>query len=358
MGRFIDQSPSPGQSPTLLTGDWILDNIAGIQHELKNQTIENAKAEIGKLDTAGALLLLRFKNISGLTAAQQSLLKIVTDVQQEPAEEEKKKPYLVQTLIDIGRNTIAAKKNAADLLSFIGETVVNFAKLIRFPDRLRFRSLLRHINETGVMATPIISLIAFLISIVLAYQGADQLKRFGAQIFAVNLVAISVLREMGVLLTAIMVAGRSGSAFTAEIGVMKVNEEVDAMQIIGIKPFAFLVLPRILGLMITLPLLTFVADIMGLLGGGLVSYFLLNIPAEQYLDRFRDAVTLSDLSVGLIKAPVFAFLIGIVGCMRGLQVSGSAESVGKLTTISVVQSIFLVLLVDALFSIFFTKIGM
>lgn len=357
MGKFIKQSGAADGPQIQLTGDWVLDNLARIQKELRRISAEDAKAQIGHLDTAGAQILLQFKNLSGLKPEQESLLKLVSDAQQKLPKKPEKKNVIVQNLIEIGKSTCAAKKNTADLLSFLGETTINLFGTIIHPSRLRIKSVLRHMHETGVMAVPIVSLIAFLISIVLAYQGADQLKRFGAQIFAINMVGISVLREMGVLLTAIMVAGRSGSAFTAEIGVMKVNEEVDAMRIMGIKPFDFLVLPRLIALMITLPLLAFVADAMGLLGGGIVSFVQLHIAPEQYLDRVRGAVSMSDFWVGIIKAPVFAFFIAMVGCMRGLQVTGSAESVGKLTTVSVVQSIFLVLLLDAVFSIVFTKLG-
>ena len=356
MGRFIEQAEE--NAPHRLMGDWTLENLAAIQDEIKNVgPVDKAQAQIEKLDTAGAQLLLGFEHLDGLEPGQQDLLQLVKNASQDFPEKPAGKSSFEQGLINVGKATVAAKDNTLDLLCFIGETVINLGGVIRQPGRLRVTSLLRHIHETGVMATPIVSLIAFLISIVLAYQGADQLKRFGAEIFAINMVGISVLREMGVLLTAIMVAGRSGSAFTAEIGVMKVNEEVDAMRIIGIKPFEFLVLPRLLALMITLPLLAFIADIMGLLGGGLVSYFLMNIPPAQYLTRVHEAVSLSDFWVGIVKAPVFAFFIAIVGCMRGMQVSGSAESVGKLTTIAVVQSIFLVLLLDALFSILFTRLG-
>lgn len=357
MAKFIEHTPAPGGSHYVLTGDWVLANLGDIRQELAGRIPDTARAQINKLDTAGAQLLLQIKQLNGLEPWQQALLKLVADAQQEFPEKDVPPPPLIAGLIEIGKAAIMGKDNTLDLLRFIGETVVHAGSLILNPRRLSFTSLLRHIHETGVMALPIVSLIAFLISVVLAYQGADQLRRFGAEIFAINMVAISVLREMGVLLTAIMVAGRSGSAFTAEIGVMKVNEEVDAMQIIGIRPFDFLVMPRLLALMIALPLLTFVADIMGLLGGGIISFFQMGIPMEQYLERFRGAVDMSDFWVGIIKAPVFAFFIAIVGCMRGMQVSGSAESVGKLTTISVVQSIFLVLLLDALFSILFTKLG-
>jgi phospholipid/cholesterol/gamma-HCH transport system permease protein len=199
---------------------------------------------------------------------------------------------------------------------------------------------------------------AVMIAIVIAYQGVVQLRPYGGEDFTVNLVAVSMLREMGVLITAIMVAGRSGSAFAAEIGVMKAREEIDALKVMGMEPMELLVVPRIIALVITLPLLTFFADAMGILGGAITSRFLLNISAPQYFERVRTAVDMSDLFVGLVKAPVFALIIASIGCMHGLRVTGSAESVGQETTRAVVKAIFLVIVLDALFSILFEKLGL
>jgi phospholipid/cholesterol/gamma-HCH transport system permease protein len=208
----------------------------------------------------------------------------------------------------------------------------------------------------GVNALPIVGLLTFLIGVVLAYQSADQLRRFGAEIFTVNLLGISILRELGVLITAILVAGRSGSAFTAQIGTMKVREEVDALQTIGMDPIEVLVLPRMFALVIVLPLLAFYADIMGLLGGAIMSLVALDISMVQFLQQLKAWTTLWTFWIGIIKAPVFAFLIALVGCFQGLRVEGSAESVGRLTTQSVVQGIFLVIVADAIFSIIFSAL--
>ena len=223
------------------------------------------------------------------------------------------------------------------------------------PRALRLPSVARHIYETGVTAIPIVSLIAFLISVVVAYLGAQQLSRFGATIFVVDLVAIGVLREMGVLLTAIIVAGRSGSAFAAEIGAMQLNEETDALRAMGMNPVELLVLPRMLGLIIALPLLTVIADAMGLAGGCLLSLLELHIPPAQFISRLREAISATTFWAGLIKAPVFALLIGVVGTYRGMQVRESARELGRLTTVAVVQSIFLVILADALFAVFYEQ---
>lgn len=363
MGRFVTQRENLSGG-ILLQGDWVLGNLPAIQKELRRKIAKSGKdkpdfirAEIDKMDTAGAQLLSDFSYISGLKDWQKSLIELVKKTAQEYPPNPPSTHLLASFFVQIGQSTQQSWRSMLDLLRFIGETGCYLLMAILNPKRLRMRSILRHIHETGVMAVPIVSLIAFLISVVLAYQGAGQLRRFGAEIFTINMVAISVLREMGVLLTSIMVAGRSGSAFTAEIGVMKVNEEVDAMKIMGIKPFEFLVIPRLVALMITLPCLTFIADMMGMLGGGIIAYFQMDITPIQYIDRFHSSIKPWDFWVGIIKAPIFAFVIASVGCMRGLQVSGSAESVGKLTTISVVQSIFLVLLLDALFAVLFTRLG-
>jgi phospholipid/cholesterol/gamma-HCH transport system permease protein len=222
---------------------------------------------------------------------------------------------------------------------------------------LRLISLASHIERVGLDALPIVGLLSFLIGIVLAYQGADQLRRFGAEIFTVDLLGVSILREMAVLLTSIVIAGRSGSAFTAEIGTMQVNEEVDALRTIGLDPIEVLVLPRILALVIALPLLTVFADLMGLIGGALMSFIVLDISLVQFAERFKTAIPMWSFWIGLIKAPVFGLAIGLVGCREGLGVGGSAESVGKQTTKSVVVSIFLVIIIDAIFSILFSYVG-
>ena len=216
--------------------------------------------------------------------------------------------------------------------------VIGFFRLFLQPRRIRFTSLIAQVQQTGLNAMPIIGLISFLIGIVLAYQGYDQLRAFGGQIFTVNLVGISVLREMGILLTSIIVAGRTGSSFTAQIGTMQVNEEVDALRTLGLDPLDVLVLPRVTALMISLPLLTFYSDMCALLGGGLACVLLLDMSPSQFLTQLGHAVTLQHFLVGMSKAPIFALLIAMVGCFEGLRVSGSAESVGQLTTQSVVEA--------------------
>ncbi|HWJ35018.1 MAG TPA: ABC transporter permease [Steroidobacteraceae bacterium] len=261
-----------------------------------------------------------------------------------------------QFIGSLGRWTYDQGIEARGALDFFGRIVKVLGEAFARPGALRAPSLVRHIYETGITAIPIVSLIAFLISVIVAYLGAQQLSRFGANIFVVDLVTISVLREMGVLLTAIIVAGRSGSAFAAEIGVMQLNEETDALSAMGMNPIEILVVPRILALIIALPLLTVIADAMGLAGGGLLSLVNLHIPLPQFTSRLRESLSSTTFWAGLIKAPVFAVLIGMVGTYRGMQVRESARELGRLTTLAVVQSIFMVILADALFAVLFVQI--
>jgi len=256
----------------------------------------------------------------------------------------------------LGRWAVLQGTEARGVLDFFGRIAAVFRQAFSRLRALRPPSVARHIYETGVTAIPIVSLIAFLISVVVAYLGAQQLSKFGANIYVVDLVTIAVLREMGVLLTAVIVAGRSGSAFAAEIGVMQLNEETDALRAMGMNPIELLVLPRVLALIIALPLLTVVADAMGLAGGGLLSQVELHIPLAQFTTRMREAISPTTFWAGLVKAPVFALLIAMVGTYRGMQVRESARELGRLTTVAVVESIFLVILADALFAVFFEQI--
>jgi phospholipid/cholesterol/gamma-HCH transport system permease protein len=266
-------------------------------------------------------------------------------------------PLTEAGLTEIGLFSVREWRDAVAALAFLGRIFSTFGGALTSFKRLRPISIARHIYDTGITAMPITALIAFLISVIIAYMSAQQLRRFGAEIFVVDLVTIGVLREMGVLLTSIIVAGRSGSAFAAELGSMKLNDEVDALVAIGVDPYEALVLPRLFGLMIALPLLTIVADIIGLMGGALLCRYLLDIPLTQYLGRVYEAITPTTFWVGLMKAPVFAMLIGMAGAYRGMQVRDSSRELGRLTTVAVVQAIFLVILADALFAVLFMEIG-
>jgi phospholipid/cholesterol/gamma-HCH transport system permease protein len=358
-------------------GGWTVAELAQLDHAGQAMLAAlpgeagQARLDLGALealDTAGAWLLYRIQTalaergwqveVADADPGQAALLAEIGRLEPHPALHPARHNPLVRLLARLGASTLAAGREARRLLSFYGETIVTLGRLVLHPRRLRLTSLVHHLEQTCLNALPIVAMIAFLIGVVLAYQGADQLRRFGAEVFTVNLLGISVLREIGILLTAIVVAGRSGSAFTAEIGMMKVREEIDALRTIGADPIEVLVVPRLLALMIALPLLAFVADILGLFGGGLMSVLALGIAPSQFLSQLEGAITPTTFWIGMAKAPVFAFLIALVGCYQGLSVGGSAESVGRLTTQSVVLSIFLVIVADALFSILFSYLGL
>ena len=313
-----------------------------------------------ELDTVGALLLCalqdRGNTLVGPRPEHQRLVKLISALDRTAPIAVTKSGWR-DFVIAVGRTAAMTLKDLADFIDFTGRAVASVGQLLLHPGGVRLSAIAHHINETGIKALPIVGLLAVMISVVIAYQGVAQLRPYGGQELTINLVAVSVLREMAVLITAILVAGRSGAAFAAEIGVMKASEEVDALKVMGLDPMQLLVAPRLIALLVTLPLLTFFADVMGLIGGALISQSLLNVSFAQYLPLVHKAVDSSDLFVGLIKAPVFAVVIAVTGCMHGLRVKGSAESVGIETTRAVVKSIFLVIVLDALFSVFFEKVG-
>ncbi len=355
-----------------LNGDWSLTAAAMLEAQLESLpstlsgtlTCDWSRAETPGIGSVWALLMrlaeigpehLQVRHIGNPPHSLEFLQKLEADrraVQGAPAPDTS-----IEGIVGkLGRWAVLQGTHGRGVVGFFGRIVSVLGEALRRPRALRPSSLARHIYETGITAIPIVSLIAFLISVIVAYLGAQQLGRFGADIFVVDLVTISVLREMGVLLTAIIVAGRSGSAFAAEIGVMQLNEETDALRAMGMNPIEFLVVPRILALVIALPALTVIADAMGLAGGGLLSLLALHIPLPQFIARMHESLAPTTFWAGLIKAPVFALLIAMVGTYRGMQVRESARELGRLTTVAVVQSIFLVILADALFAVFFVKI--
>lgn len=356
-----------------LSGRWTTRRIAMVDHELRalempaNTGIVLDLAEVDALDTAGAWLIDRTErafaaqgasvSLENIAPAHAQLLETVRANDTMDPEPPETGNAFVAVVERVGKATYHFADEARDLVNFLGHSVLVLGRSIRHPGKVRLTPLVHHIEQAGLNAVPIVGLISFLIGVVLAFQGAEQLEKFGAQIFTVNIVAQGVLREMGVLLTAIMLAGRSGSAFTAQIGTMKVREEVDAMQTIGLDPMEILVLPRLWALVIVLPLLTFFANVMGLLGGAIMATIALDVTFFQFARQLSGAVTMWTFWIGLIKAPIFGFIIGLVGCYEGMRVTGSAESVGRMTTRSVVESIFLVIVLDALFSILFAAIG-
>jgi len=353
-----------------LGGSWTIGESARLDRELKDikpagGTIEIDASQVSRMDSTGAWLLLRTRRAlesAGAKISRFTLPELYQPLLENLDQERKPEPHKSRIpsgfrgrLYKIGRATVHASHQAVSMLGYLGRVTVETGEAITKPKHnLRIAAMFHQVEETGINALPIVGLLAFLIGVVLAYQGADQLKRFSAEIFTINLLGVGILREIGGLITAIIVAGRSGSAFTAHIGTMRVNEEIDAMQTMGLNTVDMLVLPRIVGLVIALPLLTFYSDIMGLIGGAMMCYFQLNITIPVFLRQLNDAVTVNTLMVGLIKAPVFAFVIALVGCYEGFQVERNAASVGLLTTRSVVESVFLVIVLDAGFSILFS----
>jgi phospholipid/cholesterol/gamma-HCH transport system permease protein len=355
-----------------LDGDWSLAAMAQIETQLRalpgglrgTLICDWSRAEDPGIGPAWALLM----RLDGIGTQHfdvrhtgdpphflELLQKLKHHTQAAPAAPETA-PSLERSVSVVGRWAVLQGAEGRAVIGFFGRLVTVLRESFSRPRALRPSSLARHIYETGITAIPIVSLIAFLISVIVAYLGAQQLGRFGADIFVVDLVTISVLREMGVLLTAIIVAGRSGSAFAAEIGVMQLNEETDALRAMGMNPIELLVMPRLLALVIALPCLTVIADAMGLAGGGLLSLVNLHIPLPQFISRLRESLSPTTFWAGMVKAPVFAVLIAMVGTYRGMQVRESARELGRLTTVAVVQSIFMVILADALFAVLFVQI--
>lgn len=361
-------TPSPGTvvSELRLSGIWSIHTIADLEHRLaevhwpeSGDVVVDGSA-ISVLDTSGAWLLHRTirqraargcsVRVQGLRTEFAALLQLLA-VREVPLEAPSVQPP--RWLERVGRRAWAAVAGGRGYLAFVGETALALLGALRHPRRLRWRPILHNVQTAGVDALPITGLLSFLMGIVIGYQGADQLQRFGANIFVVDLVALAMLRELSPLLTAIIVAGRSGSAYTAQIGTMKVTEEIDALRTIGIGAQELLVLPKVVALVIVMPLLTVYTDVTGVLGGMVMASMKLGVGFEVFVDRLDEAVRPSSYWTGLAKAPVFALIVALVGCYRGFQVSGSADSVGAQTTRSVVQSIFLVIVIDALFSIVF-----
>jgi len=320
---------------------------------------------VDALDTVAAIMIARVRDklaetgqaeIVGTPPAAASLLSVIAKIDAQPIPV-RPSPTVLDRIACLGEWAAGLSCEARDLLGFFGEVAVVFFRLMKNPRRLRITSIVNHMQAVGIDAMPIVGLLAFLVGIVLTFISGDQLQRFGAGIFIVNLLGIGVLRELGILITAIIVAGRSGSAFAAEIGTMKINQEVDAMRTIGLDPMEILVLPRILALMLMLIPLAFYADMVMISGGGFMANLTFGITFQQFVGQFKSAVGLQHLWVGMVKAPFFALVIAMVGCFHGLKVAGSAESVGQQTTQSVVQSIFLVITVDAIFAVIFSQIG-
>ncbi|MFZ5523092.1 MAG: ABC transporter permease [Pseudomonadota bacterium] len=361
-----DAATATGIVKVRCTGTWTVQGIAQLERQLDDITwpvaasLEIDSSAISALDTSGAWLLHRTAGsleqhginvrITGLRPEFSALLDLVSARAVMPAQLTQSRDDL---LASIGRRAWQGLENLSGMLAFVGESAVALLRLIVQPRHIRWRTIFHNMQTAGFEALLIVGLLSFLMGVVIAYQGADQLQRFGANIFIADLVGLAMLRELSPLLTAIIIAGRSGSAYAAQIGTMKVTEEIDALRTIGVSPQELLVLPKMLALIITLPLLTVYADVTGVLGGMIMARAKLDVGFDVFFNRLGDAISLSSFLTGIVKAPVFAAIIALVGCFQGFQVGGSADSVGRQTTLSVVQAIFLVIVADALFSVVF-----
>ncbi len=358
-----------------LSGSWTARGIGAIEPQLdalsapsrSEMVVDGARIEA--LDTAGAWVLqklLRRLRDEGFAVQVRDMrpefAKLLEVVGREAADQTDTLSAVAgapASMLDgVGRSAEAAFEQSVALLGFVGETAVALAGCVAHPARFRWRPILYNIRSAGFDALPIVGLLSFMLGIVVAYQGADQLRQYGANIFVVDLVGLSMLREFAPLITAIIIAGRSGSAYAAQIGTMSVTEEIDAMHTLGIAPLDLLVLPKILALLIALPLLTVFADVLGVFGGMIMARAQLGVGFGEFLDRFVKAVSITAYLIGICKAPVFAAIIAVVGCFQGFRTKGGADGVGRQTTLSVVQSIFLVIVADGLFSIAFSALDL
>jgi len=360
----------------VLGGDWVISHgrtLEGHIDALRRNLGDARRVQldgkgIGQVDTSGAWLLQKLRREAGKDGRELSdvgfreqefrIVEQLSEIGEGEHCEGVRCYTLGDQLVQLGEATHAGLRHLVDATAFIGRVFATAGRCLGRPARMRFPAIIANMERVGVNAIPIVALLSFLVAIVLAYQGAVQLQKFGAEIFTVELTSVAMLREMGVLVTAVLVAGRSGSAFTAEVGVMKVNEEIDAMKTMGLDPFEVLVLPRVIALVIMLPLLTLVADLAGLAGAAVSVGLIMDLPLSAYLANAQDSLTPWNFWSGMIKAPVFAFLIATTATYWGLQVAGSSESVGRHTTMAVVQSIFLVILADTVFSLVYIQLGL
>ena len=360
------QQAQTGPGRIVLTGQWTLAHALAISEQLRaipdDITAVDA-SKIGRLDSAGVMQLMRFAQRRGLdgehlqfSAEHAALVQAIEDVSDDRPP--RRRDYgFAAALERLGRATESVIRSVVGLVGFTGENLSKILRMAREPRRFRLTATVSHMEQVGLDAVPLVALLSYLVGAVIAFLGSTILRDFGAEIYVVELVGIAFLREFAVLLTAIVLAGRTASAFTAQIGAMKSREEIDAIRTLGLDPVDLLVIPRLLALLVMLPLLTFIADLAGLLGGMTVGAYGLEIPPQAYFARMQDTMQLRHFLVGLSKAPVFALVIGLIGCLEGLRVTGTAQSVGERTTSSVVQTISLVIIIDALAAIWFMHMG-
>ncbi|GAA4748844.1 MlaE family lipid ABC transporter permease subunit [Sphingomonas daechungensis] len=358
-------STAEGGNPTLrIRGTLTITRAASIQREIDAEadplTIDLSGVE--RMDTVGAWLIYRavrdrHVKVVGASAETEGLLHEVAEYDKPVQVRPEEGPGFTRAISELGEWIAETGRTLVGLLGFFGATLIGLANVTTRPKRFRLNAVVQRFDVVGVRALGIIGLMSFLIGIVIGQQGAVQLQQFGAEIYTINLIGRITVRELGTLMTAIMVAGRSGSAFAAQLGTMKITEEIDAMKTIGVSPIEALVIPRLIAAVIMMPLLAFWAMLMSLLGGGIFVWLSLGIPPLTYVQRLQEVIPITDLWVGLIKAPVFGFIIALAGCFQGMLVEGNSEEVGLRTTTAVVQSIFLVIVLDAVFAVFFSSIG-
>jgi phospholipid/cholesterol/gamma-HCH transport system permease protein len=366
----IRTSQQGGDQVLEVGGSWTVMHIGelkggkGHKRPVRGVAKREDASKVERLDTAGVIEILDLAGGGPETEVRTSdkahadLFRVVqSNLGKEQTKPVVHRSWVVHWLDEVGHSLVHFGRQIANMCEFFGEIIVVFLEACLHPRRFRLNAVVRQMYEVWVRALAIVGVLCFLIGVVIAYQGVQQLRQFGAETFTVEAVGIGMFRELGVLLTAIIVAGRSGSAFTAQIGTMQVNQEVDAMRTIGLNPIEWLVLPRIIALVLCMPMLAFWGDMAGLLGGAVACTVYLDFTFVQFFDRLRDTVGAWHFYTGMIKSPVFGFIIAAIGCFEGLQVSGSAESVGQLTTRSVVEAIFCVIVLDAVFSIIFLLAG-
>ena len=364
--QFLIYEANQNHLKLISTGEWTLNNVLQIEKKLLETPCDKKiiwdVSSVSEFDSAGVLLFIeyfeRFQKetdieVVGYTDNQKEMYNLLAKNIQE-VEVPRKKAYLES----LGKNALEIYNDIKSFTTFIGHLFYAMFHTFVNPKDIRFKETVYHIHKSGFNALIIIGLTSFLVGMVISYQGSVQLAKFGADIFIVDTVAISITRELGPMITAIVIAGRSGSAYTAEIGAMKITEEIAAMRTMGFDPYTFLVLPRVFALMVALPLLIFFSDITGILGGMVASHMQLGISMTLFIDRVYEVLEVKHYLLGMMKGPVFAFLIASIGCFRGLKVAHNTESIGLHTTASVVNSIFLVIAFDALFSVIFTELGL